>query len=250
MDAIWQITYITNQFLKEDDVFIYVMRSSEIDTLEKPAEIYPGFCLNMIEIFKTDFVRSNLVFPSNQNYTTAIEIMLDSVFFIRLPEKLQGFTIFNRNILINRKTDLERSNFKLFCGYIFVLILHESAHYFLRISYKKDKEWFEHSTPTTSNEAGNDLERVIFGDVLEHITFRATNYILNVDNWNKRHAVFKKDFNKLNTIAGSSAHKDPTAEFTRFKTGSSAVDFLELGCCPKNVGRMRRRELNLKNLKK
>ena len=182
MDAIWQITYITNQFLKEDDVFIYVMRSSEIDTLEKPAEIYPGFCLNMIEIFKTDFVRSNLVFPSNQNYTTAIEIMLDSVFFIRLPEKLQGFTIFNRNILINRKTDLERSNFKLFCGYIFVLILHESAHYFLRISYKKDKEWFEHSTPTTSNEAGNDLERVIFGDVLEHITFRATNYILNVDN--------------------------------------------------------------------
>ena len=108
--------------------------------------------------------------------------MLDSVFFIGFPERLHGFTIFNRNILINRNDELERSNYRLFCGYMLALILHESAHYFRRICYKRDKEWFEHSTPTTSNEAGEDLERAIFGDVLEHITLRAANYILTVDN--------------------------------------------------------------------
>ena len=75
MDAIWQITYIANQFHNECGVFIYVMKDLDIDTLDKPAIIYPELCSDMIKIFKTSFVRSNFSISfrsklpkSNRNY--------------------------------------------------------------------------------------------------------------------------------------------------------------------------------------
>ena len=184
MDAIWQIFFLEEQFKNSNNVLKFILRNSIEPLLNKVVDVNEQHSKRFLHIFQSRIVRSKLIVKPNENYTEIVTDVINSVFCKDFPEGMHGLTLFNKNILI-KILNAEILRFQeciTYWGYILVNILHESGHYFQRYSMKKDREWFDHTTPTSSSEAGIDLEKELFGMTLKLITKEASEFLLETSN--------------------------------------------------------------------
>ena len=244
MDVIWQIFFLEEQFDNSNNVLKFILRNSFEPLLKRVVDANQQYSKLFLHIFQSRIVKSKLIVKPNENYTEIITNIINSVYFVDFPEGIYGLTLFNKNILIKilRTENLLFQKCITYWGYILINILHESGHYFQRYSMKKDREWFDHTTPTSSAKAGIDLEIELFGMALKVITEGASEFILKASNWNLDLEEFQKRFTELNQCLDNSGMK-VCSKFIRWRRENLSEGFLYLGMCPKFLGRLRRGEI-------
>jgi hypothetical protein len=81
-------------------------------------------------------------------------------------------------------------------------ILHEFGHFALRFNLKTNLEWLEKVSPKdsdNSSEAGSTLIKAIFKKIPTTINIPASEFLLDIKNWNLKSTTFTKQFKKINT---------------------------------------------------
>ena len=167
----------------------------------------PNLSVLLSDILQTKLV--NIQGKEKLDYQTVAKMYISNIYLVRLPKSLQGITLLNGYVVIKQISD-NPAQFAIELvhrGYTLLTSLHEFLHFIQLISLNTNMKWLAHQAPEYFQgkgdmkkkiaEAGSILITKIFGYDLESINIPATEYLMDINNWNKKKGDFRAQFTIL-----------------------------------------------------
>lgn len=162
---------------------------------------------------------------TDAEYTNAIREFLGNVYCSELKQSLglYGVTLTSRQVVIDNSQPRSSQDFEMLKAYRIIILLHEFAHFVMRVSTRTLKEFLATATPTPEDqpsaaiqmtpvrqviqdnipldyheEAGNILEKELFGKKPKLINIHAAKVLLGLAARPHPLSVFRDEFGKAN----------------------------------------------------
>ena len=206
VDIFWQLIFLEDQFVSKSEVIDYLNILVLSHTV--PLKIFsPDLSALLSEILQTKLVTTQI--KINIEYQTAVANFLSNIYLISFPSSLQGITVFNGYVVIKKQSH-GKNEFRIepvHRGFTLLTILHEFGHFVQRISMNTNMQWLNDQIPEyvqrngankrNIKDAGSILITKIFGYELNSINISASEYLLDINNWNKKKSDFQAQFASL-----------------------------------------------------
>ena len=205
INFLWQITFMKDQFKCEEDVIDYLLRSP----IYRPTQLKtfaPSLFDLLSKILITDLVNSHV--SVGVSCQKVVEEFVSNIYLTRLPESIQGLSIFRRYVVIKNKckTSIAFEDEPVLRSYTLMTALHEYGHFAQTVHLNSDLQCLNHEYPEIidpvtqkkSHEAGNVLMRKIFGYDPVAINIQASNFLFDIQNWDLDINEFQCKFQSLN----------------------------------------------------
>ena len=180
----------------------------------------------------------------NIEYQTAKAKFLSNIYLISFPSSIQGITVFNGYVVIEEKS-YDGAHFRIepvHRGFTLLTALHEFGHFAQRIRMNTHMQWLNHQTPEyvqrkgankgKIKEAGSILITKIFGYELKSINILASEYLLDINNWNRKKSDFQAQFNRLtNNNEGDVINNEKTQSLRLRQSESLSISLIGCNKC-------------------
>ena len=200
VDLFWQLIFLEDQFLSENEVIVYLPILAL--TRSNPLEIIsPDFSALLSEILQTKLVSTQI--KRKIDYQTAVTKFLSNIYLTTLPSSLEGIAVFNGYVVIEEKS-YDGAHFRIepvHRGFTLLTALHEFGHFMQKIRMNTNMQWLNDQIPEyvqrdgankkNIKDAGSILITKIFGYELKSINIPASEYLLDINNWNRKKKIFK-----------------------------------------------------------
>ena len=242
VDIFWQLIFLEDQFVSEKEVIDYL--NTLVLKHSVPLKTFsPDLSALLLEILQTKLVTTQI--KSKIEYQTAVTKFLSNIYLTSLPNSLQGMTVFNGYVVIKKQSS-GKTKFTIepvHRGFTLLTILHEFGHFAQRISMTTHMQWLNHQTPEyvqrkgankgKIKEAGSILITKIFGYELKSINILASEYLLDINNWNRKKSDFQAQFNRLtNNNEGDVINNERTQSLRLRQSESLSISLI--GCSKGN----------------
>ena len=239
VDIFWQLIILENQF-KEEEEIIDSLPNLVTDSSDSLQEYSPEIYKLIPELFKSALVKSKI--GEGIISEQIIQEFISKIYLVSFPASLQGLTLLNSYIAIKRKSNSpeQLKTEPVYKGFTLMTILHEFGHFLQRFNLNTSMKWLDHQSPEYMidpvthipvREAGSELITGLFGHDPEWINIPASDYIMEIKNWNNLEE-FNKEFDQLNAIIGGK--KTRGVHYTARLNQLESTDISLIGCSKGN----------------
>ena len=211
-DIWYQHLYLSESFNNNTIVFQGLFALVTENYITKLVDLRPKEIIQLFqEIFTSPRIQKATKLNKEELKTTICEF-IEKTFVMRLPHTINGITLCNRTVLINKVSNSDQeeySEISTVLGFVFMTMLHELGHFKFRKNLKSDAEWFEAKSPEVNgiDEGGTALITEIFNAEPEFISIEASQYILKPSNWEKSTKTFRAEFENANKFIKNRSEK-------------------------------------------